>query len=150
MGFKGVDFIVLQGDALFLIEVKNYRYPGFEVDSSQLDKAALAEKLIEKALDSTHLLRIIYLYFQRKWYIRFFNSLFRKLPTLHPGYSFWLNAYEAHQAGRCTVVYWLEGMEKDPVFQTPIRKALEPEMLHVLFADTTQNSLSKWLKVVSL
>jgi hypothetical protein len=86
-GFKGVDFILedVNGTSI-LMEVKNYinRFPGDGVDPVDAvleNPTAYGEKYTRKFEDSFHLIRVIYQYYQRKfWFRRIVEPLLKKPP----------------------------------------------------------------------
>jgi hypothetical protein len=113
-GLKGVDFIGIQGDELYLMEVKNY------ADRVDLDTYDPMENLLNTAKkqggrylrkleDSLRLLDVIQKYYHRKWWYRKIYLRFFRKSVIKSELDFWTKATELKdQAERITFILWLE------------------------------------------
>lgn len=120
-GLKGVDFIGIRGEELYLIEVKNY------VERVSLDTYDPVENLLNKAKeeagrylrkleDSLSLLNVIQQYYQRKWWYRKIYLPFLWKNVISSELSFWTKATTLKDRPECvTFLLWLElpGGDKD-------------------------------------
>ena len=113
-GLKGVDFIGIRQDRLFLMEVKNY---GDRVDLDTYDPMEnllntakeQAERYRRKLEDSLRLLEIIRLYYQRRWWYRRVYLPFLRKPEIKSELGFWTKATELKdRPEQITFILWLE------------------------------------------
>lgn len=79
-GFKGVDFMAIEGEELYLIEVKNFtdRRPKDEelpIDLPLADIPLYGEKMVQKYEYSLDLIRIIQKYYRRKSFFKIWSKL---------------------------------------------------------------------------
>lgn len=122
-GFKGVDFMALHDEKLYLMEVKNYqdRRPNDEqhpFDLIQADPDFYAEVFLQKFSDSFALIKIVEKYHSRKYFFKFWrqlnylglgklgnNSFFQKFDFI-----FWTRAAQILQKHpeQVQLILWLE------------------------------------------
>ena len=122
-GFKGVDFMALSDEKLYLIEVKNYqeRRPNDEQHPFDLvlaDPDFYAEVFLQKLTDSLALIRIIKKYYLRKYFFKLWsqfnfwglknlssNSFFQKFDFI-----FWTRAAQIlrKHPEQVQLILWLE------------------------------------------
>lgn len=112
-GLKGVDFIIIHGEELILMEVKNYS------DRTPLDRYDPMETLLNdpkkhvthylrKFEDSIRLLDIIEQYYQRRWWYKFYLRFFRS-KELKREVDFWTKAFEIlDKMESVKLVLWME------------------------------------------
>lgn len=126
-GLKGVDFVALLPDGrLGLIEVKNY-HPRLKEDGSlhpiKRKKAAkLAASLAHKYHDTLRAIRVIQLYYRRKWYYRLRYALFFPFEkAANSDLYFWHEAAKRAQSGLpVTIILWLETPKAAKTYRTKI------------------------------
>ena len=122
-GFKGVDFMALSEEKLYLIEVKNYqdRRPNDEQHPFDLilaDPDFYAEVFLQKFTDSFALIRIVEKYYSRKYFFKCWSRLnywgLKKLSSLSFfqkfDFIFWSRAAQVlrkHPA-QVQLILWLE------------------------------------------
>lgn len=113
-GLKGVDFLGILGEELYLFEVKNFRrrhspQAGDPLDAVLFEPAAFAEEIAFKAEDTLLAIDAIWQYYNRKWLFRRLLPAFRRLPASASDWRFWARAYDLMQEpGQVRVVLWME------------------------------------------
>ncbi|MEL7122465.1 MAG: hypothetical protein AAFO07_23670 [Bacteroidota bacterium] len=149
-GFKAVDFIALhEYQNLYLWEIKNYNRPinkpfynPWEV--IQEDPQAFVEKLVSKVEHTIDALRLINLYYQRKWFykrkVRLLDSSFFKFTN----WFFWLNAHRFSKfENKVIVVICLSAEEADERFRewllNELHNKLKKQVGSVLVIDPKHN-----------
>lgn len=121
-GLKGVDFIAIKGEELFLIEIKNYR-PRIEKEaydpilSLQERPDYYVDRFSQKFKDTFRLLSIIDQYYHRKWWYRHlflpFKSYFSSKKILSTEVGFWTQANALLQnPEQVKLVLWIEISEE--------------------------------------
>ncbi len=118
-GLKGVDFIGVKGESLYLIEVKNYAdrvsldtYDPMEYLLNTVKEQA--ERYLRKLEDSLSLLNIIQQYYHRKWWYRKIYLPFLRKSKITSDLGFWTKAVELKDRPDCvTFLLWLELPERD-------------------------------------
>ena len=116
-GLKGVDFICLEGaDALWLVEVKNFRRRDERYRAVRRRPAALAGQVATKFTDSQRLINIVYRSMQRRWSTRFLLWWYRFYlrPRPKKTYWFWAEAERRLREGHVHYVLWLETPDAGP------------------------------------
>ena len=108
-GFKGVDFLVMDANLIFLIELKDYRNG---THPSQNDIAAI---FYEKCEDTLRLIEIIHKVLMRRWLIRF-AIRYQLTYLISSESSFWLKASELALEGRVVLLgnFEFEGIDTKP------------------------------------
>ncbi len=116
-GMKGVDFVGLYQDHLYLIEVKNYndRLPldRYEPMAQLLEKPEdYIEAFYKKFVDSLKLIRIIRRFYRRQWWFRRGFSALQWLLgrrwALRREAGFWWTLAEYVENKEVTYILWLE------------------------------------------
>lgn len=95
-GFKAVDFLLLEKDQLYLIEVKNYSYYPGTIRPSEKD---LHQQFLEKCEDTLHLLDNFYEFMQKSFIRRVLVQKWKWYFIGHPEWKDWLAAYHVYQLG---------------------------------------------------
>lgn len=139
-GLKGVDFIAIHQDQLFLIEVKNYAIRFIHKDYDPMDAlladpSAYIDKYFRKFDDTLRLIDVIDRYYKRKWWYRKlfqpFKSYFSETRIIKNETGFWSKAIEIMQKKQgVNLVLWLE--------LPPGYPPLESEKLNVYFKQNIQ------------
>lgn len=115
-GFKGVDFIGIHNDQLYLIEVKNY-LPKTTNHTAIVARLAspkfLLEHITTKMDDTLRLLELVAFQLNKKWWIRAAERLFQMgmLPGWRSStYHLWLNGDQLAREGaeKVGIILWLE------------------------------------------
>lgn len=117
-GLKGVDFIAIHEERLFLIEVKNYMERFAKKGEHPMDPllenpASYVTRYFRKFEDTFRLLDIIEQYYLRKWWYRkifkVFKSYFSENSILKTETGFWSKAINLlDQPKKVSLVLWLE------------------------------------------
>lgn len=102
-GLRGVDFVGIHGNHLYLIEVKNYTRAKNQAAPSPPEALAFREMLVEKFEDSQRIIRIIHATFRRymvfrwwQWVASHINFLFLWAPE---PWVFWTRCYRLSNRG---------------------------------------------------
>jgi len=143
-GFKGVDFMALRNEELYLMEVKNYRdrRPQDEQHPFDLvlaDSDFYGEIFLQKFTDSFALIEIIKKYYLRKRFFKWWSQLnylgleiLAQIPFFQKrDFIFWTRAAEIirNHPEHVHLVLWLE-----PGPKIPLEKYVEgKEKLHAYF-----------------
>lgn len=113
-GLKGVDFIGVHEEKLFLIEVKNYKdrvkLDTYDPMENLLNSAkAQGERYVRKLKDSLKLLDVIQQYYLRKWWYRKIYLPFLRKTKIKSELDFWTKVTALKdQPRQVTFVLWLE------------------------------------------
>lgn len=84
---SGVDFSAVYNDALYLMEVKNFRMHHQEAQA--IASKQLIHDLNDKLKDSIQIIEIINKYYDQKRRYKFFAGLIDKLPFLNKDWYYW-------------------------------------------------------------
>ncbi len=132
-GLKGVDFIGIYEEELFLMEVKNFRrreawHAEDPLQAIRADPEGFAREMAYKFEDTLLVIDTIWKYYNRKWLFRALLPLLFRLPPTTLDWPFWAKAYRLLQApSRIQLVLWIE-MEKYPAaFMEKVEKELARE-----------------------
>lgn len=116
-GLKGVDFLgIYKKEELVLIEVKNYRIrfkkkPPLSIYRILNNPELVASKIKSKSEDTLKAIRVIYKYYQRKYFFRLIFPLLKLLRnnshTVNT-WLFWSRAYQLMNEGKIKIVFWME------------------------------------------
>ena len=134
LGYRGVDFVGIFQEELFLIEVKNYRRRKGMPDEDALqairqEPEAFISKMVEKVEDSLKLIRAVNDYYRRRFWYKWFSRQPEFLQRLFLNRYFWHRTYELGQdPNSCRFVLWLDSDQPAPVLSKEIEKALMGRM----------------------
>lgn len=149
-GLKGVDFIALNGEQLFLIEIKNYveRYykdGQHPMDALMDNQEAYAFGFQRKFTDTIKLLEVIGQYYKRKWWFWIFQKSrywFSLEKVIQTEAGFWTRAFELLQKkDKVELILWLELSPKfdlevhnqlNTFFEKKLKESLSPDMKFTL------------------
>ena len=130
LGLKGVDFLLIDptdGGHLYLLEVKNFRTRTHEggVFVAKLKPATeLVETVTTKYEHTLHALRIVHLYYRRKWWYRWLLPLLKASTYLQFDAVFWTHAHRLSvQEQQHTLVLWLETEEEQEDYAHAVKQA---------------------------
>ncbi len=131
-GLKAVDFLILHPNgSLWLMEVKNYvprKDAGGQIHPIDLPEPAyLSQQLAEKITDSQRVLKVINLYYRRKWYYRFRLWCSSWYPFALPDSDllFWTKAAKRSDEHPLQAVLYLQTEQHDLHFRRSISQALQ-------------------------
>ncbi|MCB9265073.1 MAG: hypothetical protein H6558_08620 [Lewinellaceae bacterium] len=130
-GLKGVDFLGILGEGLFLFEIKNFRRRRQWQEENPLEAvldhpSEFAENIAYKVEDTLLAIDAIWQYYNRKWLFRRLLPAFRRLPVTENDWRFWARAYALMQdPGQVNVVLWMETERARPALLTEIEAALQ-------------------------
>ena len=95
-GFKSVDFLIVQEDTLFIVEVKNYQYYPNTVRPYELE---LHQNFLQKCEDTLHLLDNFHDFMEQSFIKRVLVQKWKWYFLGHAEWKEWLRAYEIYKAG---------------------------------------------------
>ncbi|MCB9040022.1 MAG: hypothetical protein H6557_25655 [Lewinellaceae bacterium] len=133
-GLKGVDFLGILGEELFLFEVKNFRRRHDWQEENPMDAilaqpAAFAESMAYKVEDTLLAIDAIWQYYRRKWLFRRLLPAFRLLPPTENDWRFWARAYSLMQnPEQVQVVLWMETEQARPALLEEITQSLNTQL----------------------
>lgn len=113
-GLKGVDFLGIRQEELFLFEIKNFRRRRHRQAENPLDAilsnpSGFVENIAFKVEDTLLAIDAIWQYYNRKWLFRRLLPAFRLLPVTENDWRFWARAYGLMQnPEQVKVVLWME------------------------------------------
>ncbi|MCB9275748.1 MAG: hypothetical protein H6564_17000 [Lewinellaceae bacterium] len=113
-GLKGVDFIATDGRQVLLCEAKNYRrrqpwQKENPLDAILASPGDFAVEMAQKVQDTLRGIKVIGLYYHRKWLYRALQPLFLRLAPGGRDWRFWAHIYRLVQAPENIVfILWLE------------------------------------------
>ncbi|MBB4077578.1 hypothetical protein GGR28_000179 [Lewinella aquimaris] len=132
-GLKGVDFLCLApDDALWLVEVKNYRSRSKLHKSTRRSPEGLAAHVGKKFHDTKRLIRVVNRAMRKKWWIELQLAYFRLVKRSRPKstYWFWAEAERRLENPRNLVcLLWMETPERG-----------------LNYEDATADALAEWLE----
>ncbi|MCO6491390.1 MAG: hypothetical protein J5I98_23435 [Phaeodactylibacter sp.] len=158
-GLKGVDFLGIRGEELFLFEIKNFRRRR-EWQAENPLEAILArpEEFVEtvacKVEDTLLAVDAIWQYYNRKWLFRRLLPAFRLLPVTGNDWRFWARAYRLMQnPEQVCVILWIETERPRPdlvnEIETKLRKRLKGRAASVRLAFRPDHAFIEGLQVAS-
>ena len=158
-GLKGVDFLGILGEELYLFEVKNFRrrhdwQTDNPLNAVLAQPAAFAESMAYKVEDTLLAIDAIWQYYHRKWLFRRLLPAFRLLPPTEGDWRFWARAHDLIQnPEQVKVVLWMETEQARPALLAEISQALNVRLqgraASVRIALRSDYSFLKQLEVAS-
>lgn len=133
-GLKGMDFLGILEEELFLFEVKNFRRRQLwqrenPLDAVMFEPAAFAEEIAFKVEDTLLGIDAIWQYYNRKWLFRRLLPAFRLLPVTDNDWRFWARAYSLMQKPeQVRVVLWMETEQPRTALLREIETALRARL----------------------
>lgn len=133
-GLKGVDFLGILEEELYLFEVKNFRRRQNWQAENPLEAilagpAAFAEEIAYKVEDTLLAIDAIWQYYNRKWLFRRLLPAFRRLPVTENDWRFWARAYALMQhPEQVNVVLWMETERARPALLEEVTGALQSHL----------------------
>ena len=158
-GLKGVDFLGILDEELYLFEIKNFRRRhNWQADNPLntvlAQPAAFAESMAYKVEDTLLAIDAIWQYYHRKWLFRRLLPAFRLLPPTEGDWRFWARAHGLMQnPEQAKVVLWMETEQARPALLAEITKSLDVRLkgraASVRIALRSDYSFLKQLEVAS-
>ena len=158
-GLKGVDFLGILGEELYLFEVKNFRrrhdwQADNPLNTVLAQPAAFTESMAYKVEDTLLAIDAIWQYYHRKWLFRRLLPAFRLLPPTEGDWRFWARAHDLMQnPEQVKVVLWMETEQARPALLAEISQALNVRLqgraASVRIALRSDYSFLKQLEVAS-
>ena len=133
-GLKGVDFLGILGEELYLFEVKNFRrrhdwQADNPLNTVLAQPAAFTESMAYKVEDTLLAIDAIWQYYHRKWLFRRLLPAFRLLPPTEGDWRFWARAHDLIQnPEQVKVVLWMETEQARPALLADLTQALEAQL----------------------
>ena len=133
-GLKGVDFLGILGEELYLFEIKNFRrrhdwQADNPLNTVLAQPAAFTESMAYKVEDTLLAIDAIWQYYHRKWLFRRLLPAFRLLPPTEGDWRFWARAHDLIQnPEQVKVVLWMETEQARPALLAEITRALEAQL----------------------
>ena len=158
-GLKGVDFLGILGEELYLFEIKNFRrrhdwQADNPLNTVLAQPAAFTESMAYKVEDTLLAIDAIWQYYHRKWLFRRLLPAFRLLPPTNGDWRFWARAHDLMQnPEQVKVVLWMETEQARPALLAEISQALNVRLqgraASVRIALRSDYSFLKQLEVAS-
>jgi hypothetical protein len=104
-GFKGVDYMIVNSDYLYLIEIKNFSQ--YE-DTPIVDKVELNNTFLEKCDDSLAIIEKFYTYLESGFWTRIFILKLKWFFTGPREWKHWIKAYEHFQSKQVIMLMHVE------------------------------------------
>lgn len=142
LSFSGVDFAgVLDGQQLYLIEVKNYsQYPAKQNDKPVVQ---LGYELAEKVNDSLALIQIIHKYHSRKFWFRLFFPLVLRFPFFHREWIFWEKVYNLTTGDYQPIfILFIESTFDLTLLKKEVRQFIENDAITIKIENLESSDLS--------
>ena len=133
-GLKGVDFLGILGEELYLFEIKNFRrrhdwQADNPLNTVLAQPAAFTESMAYKVEDTLLAIDAIWQYYHRKWLFRRLLPAFRLLPPTEGDWRFWARAHDLIQnPEQVKVVLWMETEQARPALLADLTQALEAQL----------------------
>ncbi len=133
-GLKGVDFLGILEEELYLFEVKNFRrrqswQAENPLEAILAEPSAFAEEIAYKVEDTLLAIDAIWQYYNRKWLFRRLLPAFRRLPVTENDWRFWARAYALMQhPEQVKVVLWMETEQARPALLAEVTGALQSHL----------------------
>jgi len=100
-GFKGVDYLLVTWEALYLIEIKNFSQ---HASSRAFAQKELNIQFYQKCEDSLIILEKFYEFLQRGFWTRIFILKYGWYFTGQREWKYWLKAYRLYQQGKVHMI----------------------------------------------
>ncbi|MCB0547395.1 MAG: hypothetical protein KDD19_07370 [Phaeodactylibacter sp.] len=129
-GLKGVDFLGVLGEELFLFEIKNFRRRHDWQEENPLEAilarpADFVETIAYKVEDTLLAIDAIWQYYNRKWLFRRLLPALHLLPVTENDWRFWARAYAIMQTPeQVKVVLWMETEQARPALMKEVETLL--------------------------